>query len=71
MVICMQLQMEEAVNLEDFKEAWRIKKTLAVVLAQDPVARVMSDFKVQHLPDNTSISFFFQDFSVKFKVPKH
>lgn len=46
MAICMQLQMEEAVNLEDFKEAGRIKKTLAAVLAQDPISRVMSDFKV-------------------------
>jgi len=54
----MQLQMEEAVNVEDFKEAGRIKKTLAALLAQDPVACVMSDFKVQLLPDNTSTSFF-------------
>lgn len=46
----MQFQMEEAVNLEDFEEAGRIKKKLAAVIAQDPVAGVMVDFKVQCIP---------------------
>ena len=42
----MQFQMEEAVNLEDFEEAGRIKMKLAAVIAQDPVAGVMGDFQV-------------------------
>ncbi|KAG0576332.1 hypothetical protein KC19_5G072100 [Ceratodon purpureus] len=41
----LQFQMEEAVNLEDFEEAGRIKKKLAAVIKQDPVAGVMDDFK--------------------------
>jgi hypothetical protein len=44
----MQFQMEEAVNLEDFEKAGRIKKKLAAVIAQDPVAGVIGDFKVQN-----------------------
>lgn len=41
----LQFQMEEAVNLEDFEKAGRIKKKLAAVIAQDPVAGVIGDFK--------------------------
>lgn len=44
----MQFQLEEAINLEEFEEAGRIKKKLAALIAKDLVAGAMSDFKVQH-----------------------
>lgn len=45
---CTQLQIEEAINLEDFEKAGRIKKKLAAVKSEDLVAGAMSDYKVHH-----------------------
>ncbi|XP_024399465.1 protein EXECUTER 2, chloroplastic isoform X1 [Physcomitrium patens] len=41
----LQFQLEEAINLEEFEEAGRIKKKLAALIAKDLVAGAMSDFK--------------------------
>lgn len=45
MVQKLQLQIEEAINLEDFEKAGRIKKKLAAVKSEDLVAGAMSDYK--------------------------
>jgi hypothetical protein len=49
-LFCEQFQMEEAVAIEDFQEAARLKGALDAVTATDTVAEVMVELKVCSCP---------------------
>jgi hypothetical protein len=46
-LLCKQLQLEEAVESEDFQEASRLKRAIAAAMEKDTIADVMAELKVR------------------------